>query len=75
MCLVWAGELREREGRPREERNDRDFLVYIVPRKSAVIDKEQILEDITQEQDRLKYYDDEQIEDPRSQESLRQGQR
>ena len=48
--------------RPREEKNDADFKVYIKPVKSTVIDKEQIIEDITQQQERMKEYDDEHIE-------------
>ena len=47
--------------RPREERHDVDFTVYIVPRKAAVVDRESVVEDITKEQERMKEYDDEHI--------------
>ena len=47
--------------RPREERNDEDFRVIIHPQKAEVIDREQVIEDITKEQKRMQEYDEEHI--------------
>ena len=48
--------------RPREERNVVDFAVYLRPERNPMVDREKIVEDITQEQERMKEYDEEHIE-------------
>ena len=48
--------------RPCEERNVVDFAVYLRPERNPMVDREKIVEDITQEQERMKEYDEEHIE-------------
>ena len=48
--------------RPREEKTREEFTAYIEPKRAAVIDREQILTDITEEQDEMQEYDEEHIE-------------
>ena len=48
--------------RPREERNGKDFMVYLIPKRSTLVDREQVATDITQEQERMKGYDEDHIE-------------
>ena len=48
--------------RPREERNVADFTAYVMPKKTELMDKEQIVKDITKEQHQMRRYDEEHLE-------------
>ena len=48
--------------RPREERDGEDFTIYLRPRRNTLVDREKIVDDITQEQERMKEYDEKHIE-------------